>query len=286
MRTSWRTSWDRLATTTTSSPGPPSCQRWKASSLASSSACRMPRPSPRRPASQAVPVAAQGDEVAVQPQDALVAAGLAPVEGDRVVEPAVLEQLLALEQHRDAGRGQDQRRAERRPLLGEPAGRVARADRLGHPDVAVGHLVVRLGVDDPRAGRAASAAIDGRRRARRWSAPRRRRWSGPRARGARSRRPTGRRSRRRPRSVGVTSAGSSWRSSAMVSFQGWRARISSLSQARNDQPSGDAPTAGLPTSPSTVRMYSVESKRRPSQRNSSSQVSALSRRNVRTSPRP
>ena len=41
-----------------------------------------------------------------------------------------------------------------------------------------------------------------------------------------------------PSAVGATSAGSSWMSSAIVSFHGWRARISSLIQAMNDQPSG------------------------------------------------
>ena len=46
---------------------------------------------------------AEGDEVAVEPEDALVGGGLATVQRHRVVEPAVLEQLLALEQHRDAG---------------------------------------------------------------------------------------------------------------------------------------------------------------------------------------
>jgi hypothetical protein len=88
-----------------------------------------------------------------------------------------------------------------------------------------------------------------------------------------------------PSAVGVTIHGSPWRSSAIVIFHGWRALISSLSQAMNDQPSRRS-VAGLPGLPSTARMYTVASKRRPSQRNSSSQVIALSRRKVRTSPRP
>jgi hypothetical protein len=46
---------------------------------------------------------AQGDEIAVEPQDPLVRPGLRPVERDGIVEPAILEQLLPLEQHRDAG---------------------------------------------------------------------------------------------------------------------------------------------------------------------------------------
>ena len=49
-----------------------------------------------------------------------------------------------------------------------------------------------------------------------------------------------------PSAVGVTRIGSSSRSSAIVIFHGWRARISSLIQARNDQPSGRATDPGVP----------------------------------------
>ena len=87
-----------------------------------------------------------------------------------------------------------------------------------------------------------------------------------------------------PSAVGVTMIGSSSRSSAIVIFHGWRSRISSVSQVMNDQPSGSA-VSGVGT-PSTARMKTVESNRRPSHRNSSSQVIALSRSIVRTSPRP
>ena len=57
-----------------------------------------------------------------------------------------------------------------------------------------------------------------------------------------------------------TSAGSSCRSSAIVIFHGWRARISSLIQAMNDQPSGsaDAGFAGLAVDASGCRRVAVE----------------------------
>ena len=60
----------------------------------------------------AIRCAPERDEVAVEAQDPVVRARLGPVQADLIVEPAVLEQLLALEQHRDAGRGQHQRRPE------------------------------------------------------------------------------------------------------------------------------------------------------------------------------
>ena len=64
--------------------------------------------------------AAKGDEVPMQPQDAPVGTRLLPVQRDRVIEPAVLEQFLALEQHRDPGRGEHQGGAQDGALLGPP----------------------------------------------------------------------------------------------------------------------------------------------------------------------
>ena len=112
-----------------------------------------------QPARGAVAGAPEGDQVVVQAQDAVVGDRLLPVERDGVVEPPVLEQLLALEQHRDPGRGEDQRGPEHRPLAGQPAVRVARRDGLGHADLPVGDVVVGLRVDHP-----AGTARRGRRR--------------------------------------------------------------------------------------------------------------------------
>ena len=124
-----------------------------------------------------------------------VAVPQAPVDALLVAEPRTLDELLALEQHRDARGGHDEGAAERRPLLRRPAVRVARPDLLGDAGGAVGVLVVRFRVDDPleRIGRIddeASARPPPRCDPRRSSARAR-----P-ARRSRSRRPTGRRSRR------------------------------------------------------------------------------------------
>src|SRR6476469_8148385 len=87
---------------------------------------------------RAVHRATQRDEVAMQADDAAVLARLLPVDPDRVVEPAVLQMLLALEQHRDPRRGEDERGPEHGPLLRPPAARVAGCDGLWQADQAVG----------------------------------------------------------------------------------------------------------------------------------------------------
>ena len=89
-----------------------------------------------------------------------------------------------------------------------------------------------------------------------------------------------------PSAVGVTIHGSPCRSSAIVIFHGWRVRISSFSQAMKRPAVPQVAARGHPACRARGRMNTVASKRSPSQRNSSSQVIALSRRNVRTSPRP
>ena len=152
----------KFATTTTSSPGPPSCQRWKASSFACSSARRIAMCSPRSPRVVPPPPRRRAIRSWCSRRIPSWVPALRPVEGDGVVEPAILEQLLALEQHRDAGRRQDERRPERRPLLGPPAAGVAGLDRLGQAHPVVRDVVVRLGVDDPGQRRPAALAGDGR----------------------------------------------------------------------------------------------------------------------------
>jgi hypothetical protein len=73
-----------------------------------------------------------------------------PVNRVVVVPGAVLQQLLALEDHWDPWDGEDQHRPECGPLPGIPAAGVARVDVLGEPAFAVagGDLVVGFGVDD------------------------------------------------------------------------------------------------------------------------------------------
>ena len=64
-------------------------------------------PGAAQPACRVVAVAPQADEVAMQLQQPRVAMALAPVERLLVAEPGALDELLALEQHRDAGRCED-----------------------------------------------------------------------------------------------------------------------------------------------------------------------------------
>jgi hypothetical protein len=57
---------------------------------------------PTQAGRHAVAVEAQPDQVAIEPHDAAELAGLVPVERHGVLEPLALEELLALEEHRDA----------------------------------------------------------------------------------------------------------------------------------------------------------------------------------------
>ncbi len=109
----------------------------------------------------AVTIAAKVDEVAVEVQDALVGVFLAPVDRILVVEPGVLEDLLSLEEHRDARRGEHESGGERGALLRPDVPGVPWCDLLRKALLAVGDLVVRLGVDDPFEGVAVVAADDG-----------------------------------------------------------------------------------------------------------------------------
>jgi len=95
----------------------------------------------------AIAVEAQPDQVAVELADARKVVLLGPVEWVLVVEPLVLQELLPLEDHRDAGCGEHQGRAQRRLALGKPVACIARGDLLRDARPAVRHLVVRFGVD-------------------------------------------------------------------------------------------------------------------------------------------
>src|SRR5690606_17955910 len=108
-----------------------------------------------------VPVAAQANQVAVELDDAGEAGEPIPLDGVLVVEEAILQHLLTLEDHGDAGAGHDQARAKRGALLGVPAVGVAGPDLFGDARPAVGDLVVGFGVDDAGEGVAAVAVADG-----------------------------------------------------------------------------------------------------------------------------
>ena len=107
---------------------------------------------PAEAAGEAVAVEPQPDEVAVQPNDAVELVALVPVDGDRVAEPSPFEEFLALEEHGNAGSGEDHGGGQRRTFLRVPALGVLRVDLLRHARPAVRHLVVRFAVDDPVEG--------------------------------------------------------------------------------------------------------------------------------------
>src|ERR1700761_8458374 len=97
----------------------------------------------------AVEVAAKMDEVAVHTIDAAEVLELRPIERLVLVEPAIFKELLALEQHRKAGRGKDQPREKGGAFLGEVASGVVGLNFLRHARAAIGDAVVRLAVDHP-----------------------------------------------------------------------------------------------------------------------------------------
>src|SRR5690606_9731036 len=93
-----------------------------------------------QPAGAVIPVVTQAEQIAVEGGDAAEALELGPIEGLLILEPTVLEELLALEDHRDAGSGEDDGGAEGGALLGVDAGGVVGPDLLGHAGLAVGDL--------------------------------------------------------------------------------------------------------------------------------------------------
>lgn len=77
------------------------------------------------------------------------------------MEPAIFQELLALEQHRDARRRKHQSRGQRGALLGKPAVHLAGPDLLRHPRTAIGDLVMRFGIYDPLEGVRLVTVLDG-----------------------------------------------------------------------------------------------------------------------------
>ena len=106
------------------------------------------QPAPGQAPGEAAAVQPQVDQVGVEPRDALEVVIALPIQRHVVAEPAAFEELLALEHHRDTRRGHHQRRPDRRALLRRPTGRVRGLDLLRDTRPPVGHLIVRLGVDD------------------------------------------------------------------------------------------------------------------------------------------
>ena len=74
----------------------------------------------RETASTTRPVEAKMNQVAIHAHQAAELLGLVPVQGNRILEPAVFQELLSLEQHRYARRREHQSRRQRRAFLGEP----------------------------------------------------------------------------------------------------------------------------------------------------------------------
>jgi len=111
-------------------------------------------------ASHARAVQPQPDQVTIHADQPAELVGLVPIERHGVFEPSVLEKLLALKQHRDAGRGQHQGRREGAPLLRRPAGGVLRIDLRRHPRLAVRHLIMGFAVDHPLERVTVVAAFD------------------------------------------------------------------------------------------------------------------------------
>ena len=104
------------------------------------------------PLGVALLVETQSDEVAVHAENAGELVLLVPVQWHGVAEPLALQELLALEDHRQARGGEHQGCPQGGALLGVVTGRVTVVDLLGHPGRAIGDLVVGLGVDDAGEG--------------------------------------------------------------------------------------------------------------------------------------
>ncbi len=94
-------------------------------------------------------IAPEGDQIAVHAENTLFVLNSGPIDGDFILEPAIFEQLLALEKHRDAGRSQNKCSAQGGAFLGKPGVHSSRPDLLRHAGSTIGNLVVRLGKYDP-----------------------------------------------------------------------------------------------------------------------------------------
>src|SRR5262245_16137668 len=95
------------------------------------------------------PVSTEPDQIAVEGVDTGISCQFGPVQRDAVLKILVLQELLALKNHRNAGRGKHYCGPECRAFAREPATGISWPDFLRDPCMAVGHLVVRLRVDDP-----------------------------------------------------------------------------------------------------------------------------------------
>jgi len=77
---------------------------------------------PSRPEERAVEIAAQVNQVLIERDDAAVGIGTRPIERVTRAELGGREQLRALQDHRDARRGEEDRRAECGQLACVPTG--------------------------------------------------------------------------------------------------------------------------------------------------------------------
>src|SRR5205823_6426179 len=91
---------------------------------------------PTKAASVIEPVSAQPDQIAIERVDAGVGIQLRPIERRGIAEVPVFKKFLALENHRNAGSGEDKRRAECGALSRKPASGVAGPNFLRHARVA------------------------------------------------------------------------------------------------------------------------------------------------------
>ncbi len=108
----------------------------------------------------AMPIPAQSNQIAVKADHAAELFRPRPVEGVLLVEPAILQKLLALEEQGDTGRCQDQGRPQAGAFLGEPTVRAPGPDFFGDTRSAVGIFVVRFGIDHPLEGVSAIAVCE------------------------------------------------------------------------------------------------------------------------------
>ena len=89
---------------------------------------------------------ARGDERVPQLADARELGGQTPLKRLIINERFVLHELLALEDHRDAGRSEENACAQGALLQREPACRGARIYKCGQALAAICHFIVRFGI--------------------------------------------------------------------------------------------------------------------------------------------
>ena len=214
----------KFATTTVSSCGPPSIPAVQREDLRLRIGTEDRDVGAPQAARRAIAVAAQGDEVPVERGGAPVACSPSPVERDRIVEP---RSSRAPGPGTASGCPGDVRTSAEPSAarfldhqLSASPGEISSGTRA----LAVGDLVVRLGVDDPLSGAprpspTIAATTASTSRASSSSRPRAR--AGP---GRRTPASHWAPNPAPPSAVGVTIDGSSSMSSAIVIFQGWRVR--------------------------------------------------------------